>query len=427
MKILHVLETSAPELVGYTIRGRYIVNHQRQLGFDPIVATSPIFRGATTERCDDIDGIRHYRSNHIPWPNKNHGRLVSYWMRTNMLRRYRKFVAQVGRNERPDVIHAHFSYTNGVAARYASRQLGVPFVYELRTLPGGGAVIEDGLDPNSLKYRMVWRLELEVMRQADVVVAISQGLRDAIVHRGIDPGKILIVPNGVDTSVFVPRPPDQDLLRSLNLAGCFVVGFIGSLRRLEGMADIVTAFREIHRRQPKARLLVVGEGPERKRLMALAVEAGVGDAIHFTGLVPHDQILNYYSVMDVLVYPRVDAQINQAVTPLKPLEAMAMGKVCVASDVGGLKELIEHNVTGLLFKAGAVSELIETILTLESDTALRHRLAEQASRFVRADREWSIIASRYNEVYSLAKARARDSRPQREVTASLVPGHSGRS
>ena len=408
MKVIHVLETSAPELVGYTIRGRYIVNHQRKLGLDPVVVTSPFFRGAGARRVDEIDGVRYYRSNHIPRPDKTSGRLRAYWTRLHMVRRYREFVAEIARKERADVIHAHSSYTNGLAAGYASEQLGVPFIYELRTLWGERAVVEDGWSPTSLKYRTVWRLELGVMRRANVVVPISRGIRDAVVDRGIDPAKILIVPNGVDTSVFVPRPADAALMQALNLTGCFVVGFIGSLGGLEGIPLLIDAFKEVHRRAPQVRLVIVGEGADRPRLQAAAIAAGLDHVIQFTGVVPHDQILRYYSVMDVLAYPRIDAKINQAVTPLKPLEAMAMGKVCLASDVGGLKELVDDNVTGLLFAAGNVGHLSKQILLLASDTELRARLSSEAQVFVRRDREWSTIASRYIGIYRQAGAREAD-------------------
>ena len=403
MKVLHVLEKSAPELVGYTIRARYIVEHQRRLGLEPVVVTSPFSRG-DGQRTDEIDGVRYYRSNHIPRPDKTHGRLRSYWTRLNMVRGYREFVADVARRERPDVIHAHSSYTNGIAARYASERLGVPFIYELRTLGGGRAVVEEGLLPTSIKYRMVWRLELGVMRRAKMVVPISRGIRDAIVARGIDPDKIAILPNGVDTAVFVPRPADRSLLEALKLTGCFVVGFIGSLGLLEGIALLIEAFKEIHRREPRARLLIVGEGPERDRLAAASAAAGLSAVVRFTGQVPHDQILQYYSVMDVLVYPRIDARINQTVTPLKPLEAMAMGKVCLASDVGGLKELIEGGVTGLLFAHDDARDLTEKILRLASDGVLRDRLSAQALVVVKRDREWSAIVARYAEIYRCAGA-----------------------
>jgi PEP-CTERM/exosortase A-associated glycosyltransferase len=401
MKVLHVLETSVPELVGYTVRGRYIVTHQRRLGFDPLVVTSPYFKRATQQQVDVIDGIRYFRTNHIEWPDKSKGRLRAYWVRANMVRRYRAFVEELARREKVDIIHAHSSYTNGLAARYASEKTGIPFVYELRTLWGERAVVEQGLAANSLKYRMVWNFELGVMNRANGVVAIAKGIRDAIVERGVDPQKISIIPNGVDTGVFKPQPPDQALLDELRLRDCFVVGFIGSLGGLEGIAQLIDAFKTVHRRQPRARLLIVGNGPEMERLRTAAATAPDG-VVTLTGMVPHDQVLRYYSIMDVLAYPRIDARINQTVTPLKPLEAMAMGKMCLASDVGGLKELIQDGVTGALFPAGNVEALTGKILELADDNELRERLAAQGQAAVRREREWSAVAARYTEVYRRA-------------------------
>lgn len=322
-----------------------------------------------------------------------------------MLRRYREFVTEVVRRERPDIIHAHSSYANGLAALHASRRTGIPAIYELRTLWGESAVVEDGLSPRSLKYHAVWQLELTVMRNAARLVAISRGIRDAIVERGIDQGKIDIVPNAVDTTVFFPRPPDVALVHALGLAGCFVVGFIGSLRRLEGLDLLVEAFKELWRREPRARLIIVGEGPERSRIEPLAREAGLEEAVRCTGLVPHGEVLRYYSVMDVLVYPRIDARINHTVTPLKPLEAMAMGKVCLASDVGGLRELVEDGVTGLLFAHGDIRNLVKKLLLLATHKDLRDQLAARGLSNVRKQREWSIIASRYPDSYGRAGAR----------------------
>jgi glycosyltransferase involved in cell wall biosynthesis len=265
--------------------------------------------------------------------------------------------------------------------------------------------VEDGLNPRSLKYRTIWGLELAVMRRANRVVAISQGIRDAIVEASINPGKIDIVPNGVDTGIFAPKLPDTGLIEALGLTDCFVVGFIGSLRRLEGLDLLLEGFKEFWRWEPRARLVVVGEGPERYRLETLAEEAGLRDAVRCTGFVPHGDVLRYYSVMDVLVYPRIDARINHAVTPLKPLEAMAMGKMCLASDVGGLRELVDDGVTGLLFSRGNARDLTKKLLLLASDPGMRERLATRALSNIRREREWSVIASRYPDIYHRAGVR----------------------
>jgi len=108
------------------------------------------------------------------------------------------------------------------------------------------------------------------MKEATRVIAISQGIRDEIVLKGIDSGKIDIVPNGVDTTIFQPRGKDTQLLNELRLNDAFVVGYIGSIRKLEGLSLLLDALQMINRKNPKIKALIVGNGPERKALQEKA-------------------------------------------------------------------------------------------------------------------------------------------------------------
>src|SRR5947209_20411580 len=117
MKVLHVLETSIPHTVGYTVRARAIVENQRRVGLDPVVVTSPFFPAKDpTVAIEQINGITYYRTNHIPVPASARSKLSSYAVRMMMMVRYRKAIAEIARLERPDIIHAHSSYTNALAA-----------------------------------------------------------------------------------------------------------------------------------------------------------------------------------------------------------------------------------------------------------------------------------------------------------------------
>ena len=399
MKILHVLETSIPHTVGYTVRARAIIDNQRQIGLDPVVVTSPFFPGKDlTQPVVTINGTSYYRTNHIPVPASARSKLASYFVRARMVSRYRKAVLEVARKERPDVIHAHSSYTNLYAAVPAARELGVPLVYEVRTLWGESAVIENGLRRNSLKHRLVWSFELGAMRRADLVVPIARGIRDELVRRGIPAEKLKIVPNGVDSSHFQPVPVDTALAERTGLRGRFIVGFIGSILRLEGLSTLIDAYRICRAQRPDVALVIVGDGPERAALEAQARQLGLTDVL-FAGKVPHEEVSSWYSIMDVLVYPRIRAVINERVTPLKPLEAMALDKVCVASDVGGLMELIRHDDTGVIFRSEDPADLAAAILALKDDPARMQRIRQAASTFIKEEREWSTIVRRYIDVY----------------------------
>lgn len=399
MKVLHVLETSAPHTVGYTVRANAILENQRRVGIDVVAVTSPLFPTAdpTIER-EEHGGVLYHRTNHIPAPGTARLKLVSYYRRLMMLNRYRRAVWEVATRERVDVIHAHSSYLNAYAGAEAARRLGLPLVYEVRTLWGESAVVEDGWRANSLKHRAIWRLELGAMRRADLVVPIARGIRDELVQRGVPANKLQIVPNGVDSAKFVPAPRDMQRAERVGLSGRFIAGFIGSMRKLEGLPTLIEAYRICKERGLNLGVVIVGDGPDKPAVEAKARELGLTDVV-FTGNVPHAEVAGWYSIMDVVVYPRIRAVINERVTPLKPLEVMAMGKVCIGSDVGGLTELITDDRTGLIFRSGDAGHLADVLIRLQSEPALRERLGNDAMEYVHREREWLAIVKRYQEIY----------------------------
>ena len=120
---------------------------------------------------------------------------------------------------------------------------------------------------------------------------------------------------------------------------------------------------------------------------------------------PHDQVQRYYELIDVLAYPRLPIRLTELVTPLKPLEAMAQGRLVVASDVGGHRELIRHGETGFLFRAGDAGALVDAVEALFDQPALWPRIRAQARRYVEVERTWAASVARYAAVYDRALTR----------------------
>ena len=150
------------------------------------------------------------------------------------------------------------------------------------------------------------------------------------------------------------------------MADCQVLGFLGSFYGYEGLDLLIAALPEVLIINPKVRLLLVGGGPQEQRLKQQVILLGLEGKVIFTGRVPHNEVGNYYSLVDLLVYPRKKMRLTELVTPLKPLEAMAQGKLVLASDVGGHKELITDNENGFLFEADNMDHLAQRIIDILS-------------------------------------------------------------
>jgi PEP-CTERM/exosortase A-associated glycosyltransferase len=231
---------------------------------------------------------------------------------------------------------------------------------------------------------------------------------EIIATRGIPASKLTVIPNAVNIEDFsVGGEKDRDLAARLGLEGKSVLGFIGSFYAYEGLDVLLQALPAMLARRPDIRVLLVGGGPQDAALKAQAQALGVQDQVVFTGRVPHSEVQRYYDLVDVLVYPRLKMRLTDLVTPLKPLEAMAQGRVLVASDVGGHKELIEHGKTGMLFKAGDPQALAEQVLALLAQPQQWPAMRAQGRRFVEAERNWAASVARYRPVYAaLSKGKA---------------------
>ncbi len=311
-------------------------------------------RGWETALEEVVDGLRFYRT-----PRRT-GRLfglplLGQWeVVSGLTRRLDEVIAR----ERPDILHAHSPSLDGAAAIAAGRRHRLPVVYECR-------------------------------------------LRRDIVARGIPAEKVTVIPNAVDIEAFsLERKADAELAARLGLAGRPVIGFIGSFYAYEGLALALDALALL-------RLLLVGGGPQGSVLEEKVARLGLAEAVVFTGRVPHAEVARYYDLVDVFVYPRLSMRLTDLVTPLKPLEAMAQGRLVVASDVGGHRELIRDGETGVLFPAGDAAALARAVESLFAGRDRWPALQAAGRRFVEGERNWRASVARYEAVYAGAVAARR--------------------
>lgn len=397
IRALHILDHSLPMHSGYTFRTRAILKAQQRLGIE--------VRGITGLRhthpggaAEEADGLLFHRTPGVATGPAG----LREWREVGL---FAQAIDRLVTEWRPDVLHAHSPALCGQAAARVARKRGIPLVYEIRAFWEDAAVGNGATRANSLRYRLTRQLENLVVGQADAIVTICEGLRRDLVARGTAPERITVVPNGVDLALFgTPPEPEMDLAQELGLLDARgqrapVVGFIGSFYDYEGLDVLIDAMALLVRYHPDAKLLLVGGGPCEDALRRQAEASPAAKAIRFVGRVPHDQVERYYALTDILAFPRKHSRLTDLVTPLKPLETMAQGKIVCASDVGGHRELIEDGVTGSLFAPDDAQACAGALASLLTHQQRWPALREAGRRHVEQHHDWARNAARYQFVY----------------------------
>ena len=391
-RVLHILDHSLPLHSGYTFRTRAILTAQQRAGLE-VRGLTGLRHSAAGPATEQIDGLTFHRT-----PGAAAG--------LPGLREWREIAALAQAIEEqcdewePDLLHAHSPALCGMAALRVARRRGLPLVYEIRAFWEDAAVENGTGSAGSLKYRLTRGLENRVISGADAIVTICSGLKDDLIARGIASGKVSIVPNGVDLALFgAPQPRDPALAAELGLGQGPVIGFIGSFYAYEGIDVLIAAMPALIASQPDARLLLVGGGPCEAALKAQAEVSGAAHAIRFVGRVPHGEVERYYALAQVMAYPRSASRLTELVTPLKPLEAMAQGKLVAASAVGGHRELIADGVTGTLFEPGDPAACAAALAKLLADRRDWDKRRAAARAQVEAHHDWARNVQRYLPVY----------------------------
>jgi PEP-CTERM/exosortase A-associated glycosyltransferase len=396
MKILHILDHSIPLHSGYTFRTRAILEQQRKIGWETLQVTSAKHYVAKA-KIEEVDGLTFYRSEPIKsWlarlPILNQWAII-----LSLEKRLNDIILQY----KPDILQAHSPALNGWAALKMAKKHNIPLVYECRAFWEDAAVDHGTASEGGLRYYLTKILETYIFKHANAITTICEGLRADIISRGIAPEKITVIANAVDMEQFTyDVAADQTLKTQLGLQNKIVLGFIGSFYAYEGLPLLLEALPIILKKQPAIRLLLVGGGPQEALLKQKVINLGLEADVIFTGRINHEQVQDYYNQVDIFIYPRLSMRLTELVTPLKPLEAMAQGRLVVASDVGGHKELIEEGITGCLFKAGDKNALANTVLSLINSPERWDDLRKAGRSFVEQQRNWPRSVSGYKNIYT---------------------------
>lgn len=264
------------------------------------------------------------------------------------------------------------------AAHVVGRLKRRPWVFELRDL-WPESIKAVGAMQDSAAIRWLERLELHLYRRAARIVSVTQSFRRTLMARGIDGAKIDVVTNGVDIARFSPRPRDTALERQLGFEGCFVAGYIGTHGMAHALETLLDAAEQLQARPDgqDIRLLLLGDGARKAALQADAARRGLRNVV-FVDTVPKDEVARYWSLLDVSVIHLRRTELFTTVIPSKLFECMGMGIPVLHGVEGESADIVRQHGAGEVFEPENAAQLVQALLRLKSDTALRQRYRAQA-------------------------------------------------
>ncbi len=400
-KILNVLNNSLPyHSNGYSTRAHGLLKGIKQtkeieaitrLGYPHDLAK---LRNEEMVTKHSVEGITYY---HLPSENQ----WLNYIPLDDYIKSYGDALVSHIQDNNIKIIHSASNFINGLAANYAAQILGIYSIYEVRGLWEITRISRQPEWENSEHFEMIKRLEIDAAKSANIVITLTFALKEELVKRGIKSNKIIVLPNGVDTRSFYPLKKDTALMKTLNISkNEIIIGYIGSIVEYEGIDLLIEALSKLKDKNiNNFKFLLVGDGRYFDVIKLKIIELNIENLVIVTGRIPHEEVEKYYSLVDIAPLPRKSLPVSEMVSPLKPFEAMAMGKVVLGSDVQAIAEIIDDGYNGMLFEKSNVKDLTDKLQILLEDEALRTKIGNNARNWVIEKRDWSILAKQLDAIY----------------------------
>lgn len=416
---VHLLTNSLPATQsGYTLRSQRLLQAvATRPGIDVVPFTRtgyPVMIGQLTAATSaQVEGLTYRRV--LPLrlgatQVERAAQFAAYVLRCTTQLLNREHPAGSSQGNAGVVVHTTTNYPNALAAQSVAHALGAPWVYEVRgimeeTWVSNKKTADARLEAEqSERFSLIRARETEMMQAADHVLTLSTVMKDLLVRRGISAEKITVVPNAVDDSLFTRNLTPESARQTLGLAtDGFWVGSVSSLVDYEGFDTLLRTVALLRSRGVDARALLVGDGVARAGLEKIAEELGLhlGSTAVFLGRVAPEKAYIAHQALNVFVVPRKNVRVALSVTPLKPIEAMALGRAVVASDIPPLAELINNEVSapaGLLAPPEDPEGFARQLDRLREDPELYRYVVESGRAFART-RTWAHNAQSVEKVY----------------------------
>jgi glycosyltransferase involved in cell wall biosynthesis len=401
MRILFLSQYFPPEMGAPAARTYELARRWVQLGAEVTVVTAipnhptgivpEAYRSARLfdER---VDGIRVIRTWIYAAPNRG------FWRRSlNYVSFMLSSLVQGVRRAGPAdlVIATSPQFLVGISGWIASRRLGVPFVFEVRDL-WPDSIAELGVLREGLVLTALRRIEMLLYRQSACVVGVAHSTRTELVRRGVDPEKIVIIPNGADSDVFRDVGKYNGIRENLSLGRKFVVSYVGTHGLAHGLETVLECADRLRENDDIA-FLFVGDGAERVRLMQMAQRLGL-ENVHFVGVQPRERIPAYIATSDVSLVPLKRKPLFEKVLPSKLFEIMGCARPVILGVEGEARAAVERAGAGICVRPEDPGALEDAILELYRDPDRAEDLGRRGRDFVRHNYSRDRLAESYLQV-----------------------------
>jgi glycosyltransferase involved in cell wall biosynthesis len=398
LAVIYVLNDSLPEINnGYAIRSHHIASAVQindiaiypvtRLGFPFDSVIKPLYSSIII---DTVEYFRLYEKGYFQYNTPT----------SIFIRHYTSKLLQFSMDKKATIIHGVSNYVNGLASINVAKILNLPSIYEVR---GFWELTEASRNPhfkNSISFQIQKKLEVQACMDATSVIALSEIVKEELIRRGIEKKKIYVVPNDVDTDKLKPITKNQTLLSQFGWEEKFVVGFIGSVVDYEGLHLLIKAAEKLQRSgNDTVRYLIVGDGNDLINLKSEVDKKSLSHLFTFTGRVPFEEVEQYYSIIDVVCYPRLNWEVCSIVSPKKPFEAMAYGIPIIASSIHANSYFIDDEETGLIHRSEDADDIANKIELLQKDGKFREKISANAREWVIQHRNTKSTGSLMKKIY----------------------------